>query len=117
MDIVSTIFKQDIGVFWYPFILLLILVFLIIVFKIWGRMYFSTDYNKDSDQVKPYNSGNIDEVNYSIKSSNLYWGFRKSIQSYFDRMGALHNGDLNDYIKWYVIFMGVCFLLLGGGLL
>lgn len=117
MDAISDIFKQNIGVFWYPFILLLILLFLMLIFHIWGKKYFRSDYNKNTDQIKPYNSGNLDEVDYNIKSSNLYWGFRKSIQPYFDKMEALHNGDLNDYIKWYVIFIGVCFLLLGFGLI
>lgn len=117
MDFAADLLQQDIGIFWYPAIMLVILLFLMLIFYIWGRLYFRKDYNADTDQIKPYNSGNLDEVNYSIKSSNLYWGFRKSMEVYFRNLKALHEGDLNDYVKWFVIFVAVCLLLAGGGLL
>ncbi len=117
MDFAEHLFKQNIGVFWYPAIMLLILLFIMLIFYIWGRLYFRKDYNADTDQVKPYNSGNLDEVNYSLKSSNLYWGFRKSMEGYFNFLRSLHNGDLNDYSKWFVICVALCLLLVGGGFL
>ncbi len=117
MNYIAKLIKQDLAVLWYPAILLILLLFLMAVFYLWGRKYFRNDYSKDTDQVKPYNSGNLDEVNYNIKSSNLYWGFKKSIEGYFDRITFMHDGDLNDYIKWLIIVMAVCFLLVGGGIL
>ncbi len=117
MDFAANLLKQDIGVFWYPAVLLIILLFLMVIFYIWGRIYFRKDYNSGTDQVKPYNSGNLDEVNYSIQSSNLYWGFRKSMEVYFKQISAMHNGDLNDYIKWFIIFVALLLLLVSGGFL
>ena len=117
MDFITALIKQDIGVYWYPAVMLIILVILMLVFYLWGRIYFRRDYNSGTDQVKPFNSGNLDEIDYSLQSSNLYWGFRKSMDVYFKKMNAMHNGDLNEYIQWFILFAGVCFLLVGGGLL
>lgn len=117
MNYVMRLFRQDIGVLWYPFILLIILLFLMLLLHLWGKKFFRSDFNSETDQVKPYNSGNLDAVNYNIKSSNLYWGFKKTLEKYFKFMGGLHNGDLNDYMKWLIIFTAICFLLVGAGML
>ncbi len=116
-EIVSSILLPQIGVAWLPLLLVVLFSLVAAWFHLWGRKNFRSDYNKNSDQVKPYNSGNLDEVDYSIDSSNLYWGFRKSLNRYFEVIKDLHDGDLNNYAKWFVISMAVCLLIIGGGLL
>ncbi len=115
--IIDLIIKPEIGIVWIPLLLVAVFFVFMVVFHVWGRKFFRNDYNENSDQVKPYNSGNLDEVNYSVKSSNLYWGFKKSMDRYFDIMKKFHDGDLNNYAKWFVIVVAACFLLIGGGLL
>lgn len=114
---IEKLVKPDLGVMWLPVLLVAMFIAMMVIFHIWGKRYFRKDYNENTEQVKPYNSGNLDEIKYNIKSANLYWGFKKSMDSYFNFMKKLHNGDLNDYSKWFVIFIAICFLLIGGGLL
>ena len=117
MEFLNRFIAQNTGILWYPSILLGILVMLVIVLTVWGRLYFRRDYNNNSPQVKPFNSGNLDEIDYNISSSNLFWGFRKALESYYTVMISSHSGDLNDYLKWLAISIAVCFLLIAGGVL
>jgi|GEM_PF-691437 len=117
MENIKMILKPEIGVVWIPLLMVAIFAVLMVIFHLWGKKSFRDDYNENTDQVKPYNSGNLDEVNYNIKSSNLYWGFKKAMDRYFDVMKNIHDGDLNNYAKWFVIVVAACFLLIGGGLL
>ncbi|MCP4132972.1 MAG: hydrogenase [bacterium] len=114
--IVNTIFAQKTGVIWYPLVLVGVLVLLYFLIFLWGRLFFRRDYNKESKQVKPFNSGNLDEIDYNVQGSNLYWGFRKALDAYYEKMEKIHSGNLNDYMKWLVIVLAVSLLLivLGG---
>jgi len=117
MFTVEKIFTQNTGIIWYPLLLVAIFLLLICILWIWGRYYFRNDYNKNTAQVKPFNSGNLDEINYTIRSGNLYWGFKKALESYFTFIESLHKGDLNDYMVWLFLSIGVVLLLVSGGLL
>lgn len=105
------------GVVWTP--LLLLLIGLVVTLMVWlfGKLFFRSDYNKDSQQVKPFNSGNLDEINYNVPSSNLYWGFKDALDFYYKKLTKIHTGDLTDYVKWLVITIAVCLLLINGGIL
>ena len=105
------------GIFWNPITLVTILAAVIVLLFAWGRSSFRRDYNEKSDQVKPFNSGNVEEINYNVQSSNLYWGFRKALQGFYTRMIEYHDGDLNNYLKWMVIIVALCLLLVSGGFL
>lgn len=126
MEVLKSIFQIDdgsifsdatMGVMWNPLILLLVFVVVCLVIYFWGKLFFREDYNKDSDQVKPFNSGNKDEINYNVPSANLYWGFKKALKAYYKVLENMHTGDLTDYIKWMVITIAICLLLVNGGLL
>jgi hypothetical protein len=127
MDIINRIFQindgsvysepTNFGVMWNP--LLLVVVLLVIMLLVWlfGKLFFNNSYNKDSAQVKPFYSGNLDNINYNVQAENLYWGFKKALKSYYDVLMKMHTGDLTDYIKWLIITMAVVLLLVNGGLL
>lgn len=114
---VETIFTQNTGIIWYPLLLIAIFVLLIFILWVWGRYSFRNDYNGKTAQVKPFNSGNLEEIDYSIRSGNLYWGFKKALDGYYKCMESLHTGDLNDYMVWLFLSIGVVLLLVSGGLL
>jgi ABC-type uncharacterized transport system fused permease/ATPase subunit len=105
------------GVIWNPLLLLLILVIISLIIYLFGKLFFNDEYNKDSGQVKPFNSGNVEEMRYTVKAENLYWGFRDALKSYYKTLNRMHTGDLTDYIKWWVITTAVVLLLINGGLL
>jgi len=53
-----------------------------------------------------------------IGSENLYWGFFKSMEGYYEFMKKMHSGIVNDYVFWFVLVVVV--LLAGmafGGIL
>lgn len=125
MDIINKIFQIDGGlfsqpeggVFWNPLILLVVIVVIWILVLLFGKL-FRMDFNKDTDQVKPFNSGDLAEIDYNIKADNINWGFIEAWKGFYKKLKEMHTGDLTDYIKWFVIFMSVGFLiyLVAGGL-
>jgi len=117
MDLLFKIISQETGVVWYPLVLIAILLLLLAVISLWGRTFFNNTYRKDTALNKPFNSGNADDLRYNIKSNNLYWGFKKAFEIYYEKMEKIHSGDLNDYIKWLVITVAVSLLLLCGGII
>jgi len=111
-------FSLDItGIFWNPIALVIIFAAIMILIFIWGRISFNRDYNEKTAQVKPFNSGNVEEIDYNVQSSNLYWGFRRALSGFYTRMIEYHDGDLNNYLKWMVIIVALCLLLVSGGFL
>lgn len=98
--------------FWDPLMLLIVFALaLLISFVIlkFGRK----DYDKSTEQVKPYLSGN-DEPSASdthIRGGNLYYGFTHALKGIYDRMVPLHTGILNDYIGWFFLGLAVIFLV------
>lgn len=114
MDILIKSLTQETGVAWYPLYLLFILIITFIIITIWGNFRFRKDYNENSDQVKPFNSGNVEEINYNVKAANIYWGFKNAFKPFYNVMKGLHSGDLNEYLVWFVISLAVCLILLSG---
>ena len=113
----TIIWKTMPGIFWNPVVLVVLFILFLIILKILGKMFFRVDYNRETGQVKPFNSGNIEEINYNVKSSNLYWGFKNALDLYYRNIEALHNGDFNDYLKWFAFALALCLMLIAGGLL
>lgn len=105
------------GSYWSPLLFFLLFVVVAVVVLIVVSYTFRGDYNSGSDQVKPFNSGNLDRIDYNVQSSNLYWGFRQTLGGYYKIISTIHTGDLNDYLRWLTISLALCLLLVGGGLL
>jgi hypothetical protein len=96
------VFKTPSG-FWDPIMWIFGFVVALVFVLIIRRMGEST-CNRETNQGKPFLSGNLEESKDAVmvKSSNLYWGFMKSMESLYNRLYALHTGSLNDYILFMV---------------
>jgi len=98
--------------FWDPLVWLIVIgVALGISFLLFlcGRK----DYDKETEQVKPYLSGN-DEPEASdthIRGGNLYYGFTHALKGYYKRLVPLHTGILNDYIGWFLLGLVIIFIV------
>ncbi len=97
--------------FWNPIAwLIAFIVSLLIVYII--RSFGRRDYKKDTEQVKPFLSGNVEEPDkLMLKSENLYWGFKESMKGYYQMMKKLHTGDLRDYVLWFIIVIILLFVV------
>ena len=71
------------------------------------------DYDADSEQTKPYLSGN-DEPEATeghVRGGNLYYGFTHALKGYYDKLVPLHTGILNDYIGWFLLGLVIIFVV------
>ena len=105
-------FTIDTGAgFWTPLIwcLILFITFLLIYIL---RGFGKKEYKQDTDQVKPFLSGNVEETTQQhIKASNLYWGFTTSLKWLFSLFKRMHTGNASDYILWFMIILAVFFIV------
>ncbi len=77
----------------------------------------SNNYKRSGEQGMAFFSGNR-HPDDGIGSENLYWGFFKSMEGYYEFMKKMHSGIVNDYVFWFVLVVVV--LLAGmafGGIL
>lgn len=74
-----------------------------------------TDYKKGTEQTKPFLSGNPegDKEKMHIKGSNMYWGFTESMKWIYNILEKMHNGNISDYVLWFVIILGIFFIIIG----
>ena len=77
------------------------------------RSFGNKTYKKDTEQVKPFLSGNPEyaKEKMHIKSSNLYWGFTRSLGNFYVYLKKMHTGNASDYVLWFVIILAVFLLL------
>ena len=100
--------------FWNPLVLgLAIIIALLLIFIIRG--FGKKDYKKGTEQTKAFLSGNPeyskDEMH--VKGKNLYWGFTQALKSVYNVLEKMHNGNTSDYVLWFVIIIGVLFIVIG----
>jgi len=101
--------------FWSPIIWLIVILFaLLIVYII--RSYGQKSYKKGTEQTKPFLSGNPegDRESSHVKSSNLYWGFMESMRLIYKFLSNIHTGNVSDYVLWFVVIMGIFFIVIMG---
>ena len=48
-----------------------------------------------------------------VGGSNVYWGFTESLKWLYGSLEKMHTGNASDYILWFVIILGVMFLIIG----
>jgi hypothetical protein len=100
--------------YWNPLIwgVAIIIAFLIIYIL---RGYGKKDYKKNTEQTKVFLSGNpeLEKEQMHVKASNVYWGFMESLKWLYGVLDKMHTGNVNDYILWFVIIMGIFFIVLG----
>lgn len=98
--------------FWNPLVWIVVMAVALLISCIilkFGRK----DYDKESEQTKPYLSGN-DEPSASdthIRGGNLYYGFTRALKGYYDKLTPIHSGILNDYIGWFLIGLVIIFVV------
>jgi len=100
--------------FWNPLIWIIafIIVFLLIYII---RSFGNKSYKKGTEQTKVFLSGNkeLEAEQMHVKAKNVYWGFTESLKILYRFLDRMHNGNTGDYILWFVIIMGVLFLIFG----
>lgn len=100
--------------FWNPLVwgLAIVIAFLIIYIL---RGYGKKEYKKETEQTKVFLSGNpeYEKEKMHVKASNVYWGFMESLKWLYRVLEKMHTGNVGDYILWFVVIMGVFFIILG----
>lgn len=101
--------------FWNPLVwgtIIVIAFFLIYTIRSFGK----TGYKKGTEQTKPFLSGNIegDKDKMHVKASNMYWGFMEALKGVYNILTKMHTGDVRDYILWFIVIMGIFFVILAG---
>ena len=79
------------------------------------RGFGNKGYKKETEQTKVFLSGNPEykKEDMHVKASNVYWGFTKSLGWFYKILDNMHTGNVSDYVLWFVIIMGVLFLIVG----
>ena len=100
--------------FWNPLVwgLAIVIAFLIIYIL---RGYGKKEYKKETEQTKVFLSGNpeLEKEKMHVKADNVYWGFMESLKWLYGVLDKMHTSNVSDYILWFVIIMGVFFIVLG----
>jgi hypothetical protein len=84
---------------------------------LWLRAQGRDDYKEGTDQDEIYWSGNVvpeDGEDISVPASSAYWGFRKALEPYYNRLIGMHTGIATDIVGFYVLvvaFMAVFILI------
>jgi len=81
------------------------------------RSFGEKTYKKDSEQTKPFLSGNPEpeKENVHVRAGNLFWGFTEALKEYYKPAVKGHTGIVNDYVYWFVIVLAVLFIIIGVG--
>jgi hypothetical protein len=77
------------------------------------RSFGEKTYKRDTDQVKPFFSGNElpTEEAMHIRGDNLYWGFVEALKEYYRRLIPTHNGVSTDYVLWFFGVLSIVLLI------
>ena len=87
--------------FWSPLVLvagLAIAIAIVLILRSFG----SNKRKNSGEQGMSFFSGNR-HPDDGIGSENLYWGFFKSMEKYYEFMKKMHSGIVNDYVFWLVL--------------
>jgi hypothetical protein len=100
--------------FWNPVAWIIAFVLaLVIAYILW--MLGESSYRRDTQQVKPFLSGNPEPEKSAVhvRAGNLYWGFTEAMKGYYSRVVPLHTGILNDYLIWFLASMAAVLVIVG----
>ena len=99
---------------WNPLVwgIVIVIAFLIIyVIRGFGKK----EYKEGTEQTKVFLSGNpeYEKEKMHVKASNVYWGFMESLKWVYKVLEKMHTGNVSDYVLWFVIIMGIFFIIVG----
>jgi len=79
------------------------------------RSFGKKDYKEGTGQTQAFLSGNpeYEKEQMHVKGSNVYWGFTEALSWAYKVFEKMHTGNVSDYILWFVIIMGIFFIVLG----
>jgi hypothetical protein len=99
---------------WNPLVwgIAIIIAFLIIYIV---RGFGKKGYKEKTEQTKVFLSGNpeLEKEKMHVGGSNIYWGFTESLKWLYGSLEKMHTGNASDYILWFIIILGVMFLIIG----
>lgn len=101
--------------FWNPIlwgIAFLVIFLLVYILRGMGNK----KYKKGTSQTQAFLSGNpesSDKGAMHVKSSNLYWGWTESMKWIINVLKSMHTGNVSDYVLWFVVVLGVLFVIVG----
>ncbi len=70
-------------------------------------------YNRTRLKGQPFISGNApfrDVGRMHVGGDNLFWGFTRALNRYFEPLVKGHTGIINDYVYWFIVTMAVIFV-------
>jgi uncharacterized membrane protein (DUF106 family) len=97
---------------WNPLIWIVVIVIALLFSWLLWKLG-ETNYEENTEQTAPYLSGNAEPEKEAvhIRASNMYWGFTKTLSTYYNYLIPLHSGIVNDYISWFLIGVVVLFMV------
>jgi hypothetical protein len=100
--------------FWNPLIwgIAIVVTFLILyIIRGLGKK----EYKEKTGQTQAFLSGNpeYEKEEMHIKGSNVYWGFTETLRWAYKVLEKMHNGNVSDYVFWFVVVLAVVFILVG----
>jgi hypothetical protein len=99
---------------WNPLIwgIVIVIAYLIIYII---RGFGKKGFKEKTEQAKVFLSGNpeLEKEKMHVGGSNVYWGFLESLKWLYGSLEKMHTGNASDYILWFVIILGVMFLIIG----
>jgi len=100
--------------FWNPLIWgLVAIIALLLVYIIRG--YGKKDFKEGGGKDQAFLSGNpeYEKEQMHVKGANVFWGFTESLKWLYEKFEKMHTGNVSDYILWFVVIMGIFFIVLG----
>jgi len=72
-------------------------------------------YKKNTEQDKPFISGNPEKSkeNSHLSASHIYWGFTEALKGYYDPLVKMHTGNINDYSGWIIVITVIILIMVG----
>ena len=100
--------------FWNPLVWITAAVVAFLIMFIL-RGFGNKGFKQKTGQTKPFLSGNEEtsKENMHVPAANLYWGFTESLKWFYKYFRRMHNGNVSDYILWFVIIMAIMFIMIG----
>jgi len=79
------------------------------------RGFGNRKFKKATGQTQAFLSGNpeYEKEQMHVKGGNVYWGFTETLKWAYTVFDKMHTGNVSDYILWFVIIMGIFFIVIG----
>jgi hypothetical protein len=88
-------------------------VLFLIVYYIYSRG--EKTVKTSEDKGRPFLAGRVTSTEkIHVRASNVYWGFTEALKGYYTRSQKTHTGNINDYISWFILFLAVILIIIGG---